>query len=287
MDAKSAANVLGDPNREGPNSWRCRCPVHGGCSLILSNGRDGKLVWNCKNNCTQAEVQQELIARGLYAKEDRRWWQAAPSTQRDPSERIAYAKRIWDQAVSTRGTLAEKYLRQRGYTGPLKKALRFHPDLWHAPSHQSLLALVAKVVDADGGLIGVHRTWLHSRKPMKAALGEQTKMALGSVKGGVVQLGRTQDKLLLGEGIETTLCASEMAGYPGWAVLGGWNFAFVPVPNNVRSVIIAADHDERDDAMRVVRDLRRRLLRRKIACHIVTPAVPGTDWADVAASKSR
>jgi hypothetical protein len=281
LEAEHVAYVLGDPQREG-NSWLCRCPVHGGRSLILSNARDGTLLWNCKKGCSQEEIKEELVYLGLYEKAKSFWtFTRPPARVPDAADKSKYARKIWRQASPIEGTLADEYLSERGYSGPLYKSLRFHPDLWHKPSHKSWPALIAKVV-RDREIIGIHRTWLDRWSPKKAPLGEQVKMALGSVKGGAVRLGKANDKLLIGEGIETTLCTMQFAKCPGWAVLGSWNFEFVQIPT-VNTVIIAADHDELDTAMVKARLLRRRLVRQGVTrCHVVTPPEPGTDWADIA-----
>jgi putative DNA primase/helicase len=281
-NAEEIALALGGhPRREG-NGWRARCPVHGGHSLILSNARDGTLLWNCKAGCGQDEVQRELFDLGLYHREVFRWRPMQPVSVESDSSKIEYARKLWRQSRSTTGTLAEDYLRARGYSGPLKKSLRFHPELWHKPSHKSWPALVAEVLHSDTGeFVGIHRTWLSGQEPKKAPLGDQTKMALGRIKGGVVPLGRLSDKLLLGEGIETTLCASQLAHCPAWALLGSWNYELVEIPDRVRTVLIAADHDHKDTAMHKARMLRVRLVRRGVVCHIAAPPDPGTDWADV------
>ena len=65
MSAAAVAAALGDAKREGRN-WRCRCPLHGGCSLMLADGRDGKLLVTCYGgNCDRNEVLAELRRRGL------------------------------------------------------------------------------------------------------------------------------------------------------------------------------------------------------------------------------
>ena len=38
MSAADIATALGNPRREGC-AWRCRCPLHGGRSLVISDGR--------------------------------------------------------------------------------------------------------------------------------------------------------------------------------------------------------------------------------------------------------
>jgi hypothetical protein len=250
-DAAEVALALGgEPRREG-NSWRALCPVHNGHSLILTNARDGTLLWNCKAGCGQDEIKQELMDRGLYQKEIP--WHRPYPIQVEPSDpdKLEYAHKLWRESEPIDGTLAERYLRARGYNGKLnRRSLRFHPDLWHKPSRERWPALVAKVIHSDTEeFLGIHRTWLERYRPKKAPLGEQTKMALGRIKGGVVPLGNVSDKLLLAEGIETALCASELARLPAWAILGSWNYEFVEIPFEVQTVIIAADHDHKDDAI--------------------------------------
>ena len=93
-------------------------------------------------------------------------------------------------------------------------------------------------------LVGIHRTYLSPyHLPEKASLGDKTKMALGAIKGSCRAARMPQDKLLLGEGIETLLCASLLSG-----VLGGpssvRNSRKSRFPPNVRHVIIAADNDD-------------------------------------------
>jgi hypothetical protein len=46
MSATAVARALGDARREGGN-WRCRCSLHGGCSLVLRDGSGGRLLATC------------------------------------------------------------------------------------------------------------------------------------------------------------------------------------------------------------------------------------------------
>jgi hypothetical protein len=43
VTAPEIAAALGHASREG-RDWRCRCPVHGGHSLTVSDGRNALLV---------------------------------------------------------------------------------------------------------------------------------------------------------------------------------------------------------------------------------------------------
>jgi len=67
MTAAEIAAALGDARHEGRN-WRCICPVHGGGSLTLRDGRDGLLV-KCWAGCNSGEVLAELRRLGLRARQ--------------------------------------------------------------------------------------------------------------------------------------------------------------------------------------------------------------------------
>jgi hypothetical protein len=41
--AQKIASALGDAQREG-RGWRCRCPLHGGRSLVIGDGKRGRLL---------------------------------------------------------------------------------------------------------------------------------------------------------------------------------------------------------------------------------------------------
>jgi hypothetical protein len=64
MNARDIAAALGHAGREG-RDWRVDCPVHGGHSLTIADGRDGKLIVKCFGGCEWREVFGELRALGL------------------------------------------------------------------------------------------------------------------------------------------------------------------------------------------------------------------------------
>jgi hypothetical protein len=50
MNAAAIAAALGDARREGC-TWRCRCPLHGGRSLLLRDGAAGCVLVTCWDGC--------------------------------------------------------------------------------------------------------------------------------------------------------------------------------------------------------------------------------------------
>jgi hypothetical protein len=66
MNAADIAAALGSIHREG-RAWRCRCPLHGGRSLVLRDGDQGQLLVTCWGGCDRLAVLTELRSRGLLA----------------------------------------------------------------------------------------------------------------------------------------------------------------------------------------------------------------------------
>ena len=57
----------------------------------FSNGRDGRLLWHCHFGCSQDDILQELIALGLYEKEQPHTYRPKIYIDRDDKEKLAYA----------------------------------------------------------------------------------------------------------------------------------------------------------------------------------------------------
>lgn len=169
---------------------------------------------------------------------------------------------------SLAGTPAAAYLLARGIDlaalGRQPRALRFHPSLYNRESGRSWPALLAAVSDGAGAHTATHRTWLARDAAgvwRKAPLREP-KMSLGRVRGGSIRLWRggsrrplaeapPDEPVVIAEGIETAL--SVAAACPHLRVLAAvslGNIGAVWLPEQVRTVIIAADNDMGSAAQR-------------------------------------
>lgn len=147
------------------------------------------------------------------------------------------------------GTLAETYLRQRGIThlGGLS-SLRFHPHCFYRPDDKAPLekwpALLAAVTNLDGGITGVHRTWLARDGSDKAPLATPRR-AMGNLLGHGVRFGTPTDVLGVGEGIETMLSLRcVLPNLPMVAALSSTHLANVILPSTARRLYIAVDNDD-------------------------------------------
>src|SRR5215471_11796491 len=61
--AARIAAALG--GRRDGRGWRCRCPLHGGFSLVLRDGDAGRVLATCWGGCDRLDVLAELRRCGL------------------------------------------------------------------------------------------------------------------------------------------------------------------------------------------------------------------------------
>lgn len=289
MDAKHlTANLRG--------KWYGRygaapCPVcqpegrKGQNALTLADGRDGRLLLNCKKHaCAFGDILAAAgIAPGSCTPPDpvavaRREADRGKGT----AKRAAQAYRLWQDAQPVTGTMAESYLRGRGIACPLPGTLRFTPSCWHATAKR-FPALVARVDGGNG--FAVHRTYLRSDGSGKANV-EPAKSMLGAVQGGTVRLTDGLGPLVVAEGIETALSlASGLLRTPAtiWAALSTSGMRGLHLPLVPHRLTIAPDGDPAGHAAAHALAERAHALGWAVS---LLPAPDGRDWNDVLTGKA-
>lgn len=285
MTAESIGKALGG-HRAGA-TWMARCPVHDDSSpsLAISTGRHGKVLVRCHAGCDQRDVIAALSDRGLWdatgepprgiAHKRRKTLATEPDP--DVTARTEAALSIWRVSQGIAGSPGEIYLRSRGITLSPPPNLRFHPGLKHA-SGGVWPAMVALVVHGEtGSPIAVHRTFLARDGQGKAPV-DPPKMMLGPCRGGVVRLGAPDDVLMVGEGIETCLAATQATGKPAWAALSTSGLRSLDLPRTIAKVIVLADGDEPGEA--AAQDCARRWQREGRSVRIARPP-SGMDFNDL------
>jgi hypothetical protein len=281
----SAAQVavqLGGNGQPNSSGWyAARCPCHDDHRFSLS-AKDvaGGLIVKCFAGCRSADIKDAIrqIMLGTLV--------VAPTTSVRPKltsdDMARIVGRIEAECVRNTGTLVEVYNRRRWITVELAPTLLSHPWLYHAESGISAPAMVALLQAADGDRVpAIHRTWLATDGSGKANLSPVRK-SLGSVSGHSVHLGRPSARLIVGEGIETTLSAWQMWGFSfdAWATLSTSGMAALIVPDTVE-VVIASDNDPA--GRQAAAALRDRLLRENPArkVDICAPKGDVNDFNDV------
>jgi putative DNA primase/helicase len=269
------------------SSGMAHCPHHDdrNPSLSISAGDRVPIVVKCHAGCPTELVIADLRAQG-------RWPDLRPviSSKRktaapdDDTDTQLVGYRMLQSAVRGRdenGSPA-KYLQSRGIE--LKQVPRTLMMLSAKQSRRhtgrGYPAMIAPISDGNG-IIGAHVTWLSSDLSEKCNCEKPRKM-FGPTKGGFIRLAVVDPNgpLIVGEGIESTLSAMQLAGLPGVAArTAGGIKALRPPPCS--EVVIAADNDENGVGLKAAQELAVRLRYEGRKYRIVMPRTEGWDWNDV------
>lgn len=260
--------------------WRGDCPICQYKQCLSLNVRDGKpLIWcaSCQDSAALAALLRQAGGSPPAPRPER-----FPRLDRgDRAARIERAAAIWNGSEPiTPDCPAGKYLEKRRISHVAgSAALRWRADTPH-PNGSRRIALIAAVTGADGQFQAIQRIFL-DRDGHKADC-EPVKASLGLVAGGAVRLQSCSKELAIGEGIETAAAAGAILGLPAWAAVSCGNLAnSMTLPEEIRSVIIAADHDA--PGLRAAEDAAVRWRDEGLAVRIIRAATPGADAADVLA----
>jgi putative DNA primase/helicase len=288
MNAAAIAAALGHARREG-RSWRCRCPLHGGRSLIIRDGDDGRLLVWCFGGCDRLDVLAELRRGGLLdERADCAPRTTLPPRRDDDTRRIARALDIWRNTERGAGTIVAHYLVGRGISlDQWPPSLRFHPRCPRPRDHAGnfvspLPAMVALVEHVERGPVAVHCTYLQPDGAGKADI-EKSKVMFGPVAGGTVRFGtpRAGEWFAVAEGIETALSVAVACSMPAWAALSAAGINNLTLPPEATHIVICADHDTSGIGEHAAHDAAARWLAEGRRVRIAMPAKRGTDFNDV------
>jgi hypothetical protein len=299
---RELARQMGGKAHSSRGFFAVPCPAHDdaqpSASIWLSNGR---VRARCFAGCSEHAILAAISRQAGMVTLDGSFI-AAPAQTLEPSaedieaeivearrsvELLARVEQIWSMAKPVaEGSPVARYLRETRGLDPrhIPAAIRFCPSLPHGWSRSSWPAMLGQVVDVEGALLGLHRTWLDGVTATKAPV-EPNRAALGSIKGGAVRLWSAADStdLLVGEGIETVLAAAQLAGwrYPAWAALSTSGLMALGVPRRFKRVTIMADHDPSGAGEHAARILAHRLRKRGLRVVVRVPPVVGQDFNDV------
>lgn len=239
---KTGSEIAGEYGlRRVGREWRGRCPACGyDKGLTVSEDKGKVLLW-CSSCSTKGDNPPFNVVFGGAT--------GAPSSSatapRDDSDRRAAAAALIERARPlTPGDPVMNYLgRVRHVPVPPGAPLRYLPEAKH-PSGARVPCMLAILQDSASQVVAVHRTFLQPGGTGKYAV-EPYRMTLGPVAGAAVRLFPAAAKLVVGEGIETTLSAARLLGLPAWSAVSAGNMAdSLVLPAEVREVVIAADHDD-------------------------------------------
>ena len=198
-------------------------------------------------------------------------------------ERRRAATRLWAEGAPVMGTLSERHCRLRAVerTLPGPDALRHHrsaPISAYADKGARRQAMIAAIQDSDGSLCAIEITYLNGRGERSGDLRLSRKTIGQAPAGCAVRLDPAHSEMLVGEGVFTSLSASQRFGLPAWALLSVRNLRVWIAPEGVRSILIAADRGKAgEDGANA---LQSRLMAMGVAARIALPPEPFDDWND-------
>jgi Toprim domain len=220
-----------------------------------------------------------------------------PAPQPNDKQRRTLQRR-WDEAAPlVPGDPVTRYLASRGICLPANAwppCLRYHAALYYHDDENDYWgthpAMLARVVDATGQPVSLHRTYL-TAEATKATVGTarkvMTPVVAGATSGGAIRLYRPGPVLAVAEGIETALAVRLMTGLPVWAAGSAGAIGALHVPPEVELVVVCADHDADPKVLALgAEKLAQRLVQEGRRAKILVPAQVATDWNDVLQDKT-
>ena len=285
MTARDMADAL-EGKREG-HEWRCRCPVHGGRSLSVTE-RDGRLLLICRAGCPQSEVIEALREMGLWGS----WGSEtccetppppAAEPANDAARRADRASDLWyESAPITPGDPVHTYLRNRGIVLPeYPEDLRTHPALpyWTQDDNGKPVllgkwpAMIAIVRNPKGRPVALHRTYVTGDGHKAPVQSPKKILKVFDLAGSSVRLfPPIQGFIAVTEGVEDALSAWLLWNIPTWAVLGTSGMKAFQPPEEVQEILILADRDENGAGQRAALELAGKLEEMKKAVRIRVPS---------------
>ena len=196
-----------------------------------------------------------------------------------------------------------KYFENRGIRIPvgsrLLRNLRYVPsEPYYDDEHRMVgeyPCLFGAVLDAEGALVTLHKTYLTLEGMKMVAYGTPKKL-MGlpkgkSINGCGITFGdplKSNGILCVAEGIETALSVAVATGYPTVATISANGMTTYEVPAGTKMVAIFADRDASETGQKAALKLRDRLLELGVPTLIFLPKEDtlvlnekGVDWNDV------
>lgn len=274
IGASEIAGRLGLRRLAGGKGYAGECPACGYKDGLRVSEKGGRALWCCASCGSGPDLTAAVLGRdgGVRAST------ATTVTASDDPGKVAMALALWEAALPVQGSNAERYLAGRALPLPDGGALRFLPDVRH-PTGARAGAMIALATDGAGTGRAIHRTYLAPGGAGKAAL-DPPRATLGPIGGRVARLCRwTAGPLVIGEGIETSLSAGLLTGLPAWAALSAVNMRAVPLPDDCREVVIAADNDP--PGQKWAWAAADAFMAQGRAVEVLTPAMAGQDFNDL------
>lgn len=259
-------------------------PGHGkadrSVSLLLSAGR---VVIHTFGAAEWREVRDDLRRRGLVDRCGRLTGivRTPDAAVIDHPRRRAVAGGLWQDGIRPApSSVVGRHLIGRGVTWRADlKDLFEHPCAplsVYRPGRRTACAMMAGIRSPSGDLTAVELTYLSPNGLVATGLRVPRKTVGQIPPGSAVRLRAPAARMLVGEGVVTTLSAMIRFDLPGWALLSAGNLSRWRAPDKVAAVVIAGDRGAAGEtaAMR----LAKRLEADGVEATLAFPPAPWSDW---------
>jgi DNA polymerase I-like protein with 3'-5' exonuclease and polymerase domains len=212
----------------------------------------------------------------------------APNASRSEANTLDLGIRLWQVAVSIRGTLAERYLIETrklnlAVLPNIDAVLRFHPRCPFDGNKYPCVIALFRDVETDE-VAGIHRIALtaDAEKIGRMMLGSWSRPRAIKLRPGA------DKKLIVGEGIETTIAGGMRARktIALWAMGSANAIRQLPPVTDVTQLMILVDRDKNNVGMDNARTCAKRWQYAKRKCVLLCPQQDDTDFNDLIGRKS-
>ena len=196
-------------------------------------------------------------------------------------KKSAQVSRLWEEAEQLeKENPVCRYLMRRGLSAA-PASLRYHPGIFDGDSGKKWPAMVASIQGADGGMSGIHITFLeevggHWQKARVKAPKKQRKIT-DTIAGSAIRLTTTGGDgcLAIAEGIETAIAVRELYRTPCWSVMNSTGMAGFRLPEHRPIQLhIYADNDSNYTGQRAAYTLANRLVVKEDFHQVFVQAPP-------------
>jgi phage/plasmid primase-like uncharacterized protein len=274
------------------NIWYCRGCAKGGDVIALVQHIDKCGFLDAVETLSgkrpeRRESREEIVARMQERERQRK--QQEEQDAREAARKTANALRIWEEGVSIWETLAGAYMASRHCDGmfpPDRDAVfRFHQHCPFGENGERFPCLIALLrnIETDAPQ-AIHRTALTPD-------GQKIdRKVYGPKSGAAIKLwpqSAITDRLVVGEGIETTLSTALHADDggsrldPAWSLIDAGGIRSLPPIPGVNTLIILVDNDVSGTGQKAAHECAQRWNKAGRKVIRLTPKVQDTDFNDV------
>lgn len=272
------------------NGLRANVPAPGhkttdrSVSLLLSGDR---VVIHTFGAADWREVRDDLRRRRLISADGLLLGGRGTTTEvpvDDPRRRAA-ATALWQDGVDPvqTGVVGRHLVGRHVAWRPDLTNLLEHPCAplsIYRPGRRTGRAMMAGIRSPSNVLTAVELTYLSANGRLAAGLRIPRKTIGRVLPGSAVRLRPAAARMLVAEGVVTTLSAMARFGLPGWALMSAGNLSRWSAPVGVSAVVIAGDRGEAGEA--AANRLANRLEGEGVEATLALPPLPFGDWNEAA-----